>query len=86
MPIDDVAVMRERQLGSAVARTSCQRKRIGDGDILIASMVASTDIGPGLTPVSSTRQQGAKSDAKAESIVRSPASRNELIMYVPLGR
>ena len=60
-----------------------QRSAIGDGDILIASMVASTDIGPGLAPA---RQQGAKSDAEVESIVRSPASRNELIMYMPLGR
>jgi hypothetical protein len=63
-----------------------QRSAIGDGDILIVSMVASTDIGPGLAPVSLTRQQGAKSDAEVESIVRSPASRNELIMYMPLGR
>ena len=63
-----------------------QRSAIGDWDTLIASMVASTDIGPGLAPVRLTRQQGAKSDPEVESIVRSPASRNELIMYVPLGR
>lgn len=56
--------------------------------VLIADRlnVAGTDIGHGLAPVSFTGQQGAKSDAEVESIVRSPASRSELIMYVPLGR